>query len=45
MGTARSLSSKLHLTLYVFNPLFPRNEEHNEVLELSFNLPYELLME
>ena len=44
MGTARSLSSKLPLTLYVFNPLFPRNEEHNEVLELSFNLPYELLM-
>lgn len=37
-------SSKLHLTLYVFNPLLPRNEEHNEVLELSFNLPYELLM-
>ena len=29
-------------TLNIFNPLFPRNEEHDEVLELSFNLSKKL---
>jgi len=31
------------LTLDVFYPLFPRNEEHNEIFELSFHLPKKLL--
>lgn len=31
------------LTLDVFYPFFPWNEEHNEIFELSFHLPKKLL--
>lgn len=37
------MNRKNELTLNIFNPLFPWNEKHNEIFELSFHLPKKLL--